>query len=70
MMAKWRARKDGYDDIVLLDSSGFLAEAPTANVFIVDADGQLSTPRTEHVLLGITRASLIELAAALDIPQP
>ncbi|NNL66184.1 MAG: hypothetical protein HKP30_08080, partial [Myxococcales bacterium] len=62
MVAKWRARKNGYDEIVLVDEDGFLAEAPTCNVFLVDGDGALRTPPERRVLLGITRKSLIELA--------
>ena len=62
MVAKWRARKNGYDEIVLVDEEGNLAEAPTSNVFLVDADGALHTPAERHVLLGITRRSVIDLA--------
>lgn len=62
MVAKWRARKNGYDEIVLVDEEGFLAEAPTCNVFLVDADGALRTPPERRVLLGITRRSILELA--------
>jgi len=62
MVAKWRARKSGYDEIVLVDEDGLLAEAPTSNVFLVDAHGALRTPEPERVLLGVTRRSVIELA--------
>ena len=66
MTAKWRARREGYDDIVLLDEHGFVTEAPTANVFVVD-DAGLATPPARKVLLGITRASVVELAAAAGV---
>jgi branched-chain amino acid aminotransferase len=62
MVAKWRARKAGYDEIVLVDEEGHLAEAPTSNVFLVDGEGTLRTPLERNVLLGITRRSVIELA--------
>jgi branched-chain amino acid aminotransferase len=62
MVAKWRARKNGYDEIVLVDDEGNLAEAPTSNVFLVDGEGALHTPIERNVLLGITRRSVIELA--------
>jgi len=62
MVAKWRARKQGYDEIVLVDEDGHLAEAPTSNIFLVDAEGALHTPAVRRVLLGITRRSVIELA--------
>ena len=66
MFAKWRAREEGFDEIVLLDGDGYIAEAPTSNIFVVDADG-LATPPEDKVLHGITRASVIELAGALGI---
>jgi len=62
MVAKWRARCAGYDEIVLVDEEGNLAEAPTSNLFLVDATGALHTPLERNVLLGITRRSVIELA--------
>ena len=67
MTAKWRARCEGYDDIVLLDEHGFVTEAPTANLFLVDDVG-LATPPARKVLLGITRASVLTLAAAAGTP--
>ncbi len=63
MLAKRRAVTYGYDEVVLLDREGRVAEAPTANVFAVH-DGLLTTPPTERVLAGITRASLLEIARA------
>ena len=67
MTAKWRARREGFDDVVLLDENGFVTEGPTANLFLVDADGQLATPPGNKVLLGITRDSIMELAGASDL---
>lgn len=66
MFAKWRARKEGFDDILLLDGHGEVAEATTSNIFVVNDTG-LVTPPDDMVLLGITRASIIEIAAALSI---
>lgn len=62
MMAKWAARKEGFDEVVMLDEHGLLAEAPTANVFLVDAEGALRTPTLDAVLAGVTRMSVVELA--------
>jgi branched-chain amino acid aminotransferase len=62
MLAKWRARRRGYDDILLVDEHGFIAEAPTANVCLVDREGRLLTPPESVVLLGVTRASVLEIA--------
>jgi branched-chain amino acid aminotransferase len=62
MTAKWRARREGYDEILLLDERGCVAEGPTTNVFLVDAAGALRTPRVENVLPGVTRLSILEIA--------
>ncbi len=68
MMAKWKARRAGYDEIVLLDEAGNLAEGPTTNLFLVDREGHLRTPPELGVLPGITRRSIIELAKHEGIP--
>ena len=65
MAAKWRARGEGFDDVVLLDETGLVTEAPTANLFLVDDQGNLATPPANKVLLGITRDSILALAPAL-----
>lgn len=64
MTAKIRARARGYDEIVLVDEDGHLAEGPTSNLFVVDEHGALLTPPTRKVLLGVTRASILEIARA------
>ena len=63
MQAKWNARKAGYDEILLVDEAGHVAEGPTTNVFLVDDAGTLATPSEEKVLLGVTRRSILDLAA-------
>jgi branched-chain amino acid aminotransferase len=62
MLAKWRARSAGYDEVLLTDASGGIAEGPTSNVFLVDAAGALVTPPAEGVLHGVTRRSILEVA--------
>jgi len=63
MLAKRRARAQGFDEVLLLDREGFVAEAPTANVFIAKGD-VLMTPPVERTLAGITRDSVFALARA------
>ena len=63
MMAKWQARKNGYDEIILTDEEGYITEAPTSNVFIVNKDGCLLTAPEDDVLYGITRKSILEIAS-------
>ena len=67
MTAKWRARAEGFDDIVLLDEHGNLTEGPTANLFMVDVAGNVATPPASKVLLGITRDSIINLAPTVGL---
>jgi branched-chain amino acid aminotransferase len=68
MVAKWAARRAGYDEILLVDEEGFVAEGPTTNMFWVDAAGGLRTPPEDKVLLGVTRRSVIEIAKHDGIP--
>jgi branched-chain amino acid aminotransferase len=69
MIAKWRARKRGYDEVLLVDEHGCVAETPTANFMLVDAAGTLRTAPDPAVLLGVTRRSILELAKAEGIKQ-
>jgi len=62
MVAKWAARRAGYDEILLVDEKGFLAEASTENVFLVERDGTLRTPSLDYVLPGVTRDSILAIA--------
>jgi branched-chain amino acid aminotransferase len=67
MIAKQNAIRDGFDDAVILDRDGFVAEGTTANIFIVE-DGTLVTAPDDTILPGITRDSITRLAERLDIP--
>jgi len=57
----------GFDEALLLDHNSAISEGSVANIFIV-IDGILKTPTTQSILPGITRASILTLAHALDIP--
>ncbi|MDH3687465.1 MAG: branched-chain-amino-acid transaminase [Myxococcales bacterium] len=68
VMAKQEARRAGADEALLLNGRGLVAEASVANVFAV-RDGRLETPPvSEGALAGITRTTVLELAADLGIP--
>jgi branched-chain amino acid aminotransferase len=60
-------KKAGYDEALLLDTDGYVAEGPGENVFIVRR-GVLKTPPLTSVLEGITRATIMTLASELRIP--
>jgi branched-chain amino acid aminotransferase len=59
------AAEDGYEEAVMLDQNGFVAEGTGENIFLVK-DGAVFTPGPESdILLGITRASVIQVARDL-----
>jgi branched-chain amino acid aminotransferase len=62
MLALNEALISGYDEAMLLDDHGFVAEGSGENILIV-RDGVLYTPDTSSALEGITRDTLMELAA-------
>ncbi len=55
------ARRDGYDEAILLDTEGYVAEGSSENLFIV-RDGKLLEPETTSALDGITRRTVATLA--------
>ena len=60
IMACQEAKDNGYDEALLLDTKGYVAEGPGANFFF-EKDGVLYTPQKGNILPGITRATVIEL---------
>ncbi|WP_104204120.1 branched-chain amino acid transaminase [Billgrantia saliphila] len=61
MLALNTAVKAGFDEAIMLDPEGYVAEASAANVFLL-RDGVLHTPEVTSCLQGITRDSVIRLA--------
>jgi branched-chain amino acid aminotransferase len=66
ILAKIEANNAGADDALMLDTQGFVAETNATNVFIV-RKGDLATSRVVACPEGITRATVIEIAAAEKI---
>jgi branched-chain amino acid aminotransferase len=67
ILAKREALLDGYDEAILLDTQGLVAEASGENLFLV-RDGVLRTPPLPTVLAGITREAVLTLARDRGIP--
>tara|TARA_Y100001968_G_scaffold298428_1_gene308292 strand:+ start:883 stop:1794 length:912 start_codon:yes stop_codon:yes gene_type:complete len=61
VMAHDQAKNNGYQEAILLDTNGFVAEGSGQNIFIVK-NGHLLTPELTCCLNGITRRSVIKIA--------
>lgn len=67
ILASQEAKANGFDEALLMDMNGHVAEGPGANVFY-EKDGKLYTPALGNILPGITRATVFELCDELNIP--
>ncbi len=67
ILAKREAKANGYDEAILLDPEGYVAEGTGENVFIVRRGRLITTPLTS-ILEGITRDTIMELARERNIP--
>lgn len=67
ILANAEALDHGYDEAIILDTDGFVAEGSGENIFIVK-DGILCEPEIASALTGITRSTIHALAADLGIP--
>jgi len=65
-MAKYEAIDCGYDEALLLDDQGYVAEASGASFFML-ADGVLVTPPSDNALVSITQKTVIEIATDMGI---
>ncbi len=66
ILAHQEAAQDGYDEALLLDVDGFVAEGSGENVFIV-RKGKLYTPDLTSALEGITRDTIVQLAKEIGL---
>ena len=67
MMALNEVLRDGYDEAIMLDTQGFIAEGSAENIFLVQ-NGELHTPDLTACLDGITRRTVVQLAKDFGIP--
>ena len=65
-MAKYEAVEAGYDEALLRDDQGYIAEASGACFFIVK-DGKLISPPNDNSLESITQATAIDLSKDMGI---
>jgi branched-chain amino acid aminotransferase len=66
VLATMDAKKSGFEEAILLDYKGFVAEGPGENIFIVK-NKTLYTPKLGSILPGITRKTVLELARDFKI---
>ena len=64
ILANLEATEHGYDEALLLDTEGYVAEGAGENLFVIK-DGHIYEPEIASALMGITRASVIQLAREL-----
>jgi branched-chain amino acid aminotransferase len=67
ILAKREVIKSGYDEALLLDAAGYVAEASGENIFLVQ-NGVIKTPPLRAILPGITRDCVLTVARDLGIP--
>lgn len=67
VLAKTESRRLGFDEAIMLDPHGYVAECTGENLFLA-RNGVLYTPPTAAILEGITRDTLLALARDLDLP--
>ncbi len=63
-LAKHQAEKEGFNDALMMDYRGYIAEATGANIFFLMEDGKVHTPKADCFLDGITRQTVIKIAKA------
>jgi branched-chain amino acid aminotransferase len=66
ILAGYEARQNNYDEALLLDTEGFVAEGSGENVFVV-RDGVVRTPPLTSILPGITRDSVMKILRDLGV---
>jgi len=68
-LAKTEASEAGFDEAIMLNDDGMVAEGSAMNLFIVRDGTLITTPVTANILEGVTRATILQLAAEdLGIP--
>lgn len=66
-LAKMNAIKQGFDDVIVLDTMGYVAEGSTTNLFLIFGE-EIVTPTLRSVLPGITRRAVLETFSTVGMP--
>jgi branched-chain amino acid aminotransferase len=66
VLAISEAKKNGFDEAILMDMNGYVSESTSANIFM-EVNGKLITPQKGNIMAGITRDTVIQIAKQLDI---
>lgn len=66
ILGKIEAGNSGYNEAIMLDHQGFVAECTGDNIFIIK-NGRISTP-SQGILKGITRQAVLDIASEQEIP--
>ena len=67
IIATQEAKRNGFDEAILLDYNGNVSEAPGENIFIVRQGQLITPPLSSSALEGITRDGIIKIARDLDL---
>lgn len=65
-LASAEAKKLGFDEAILIDHGGHIAEGPGSNIFY-EKDGELFTPKLGNILPGITRSTIMEICDEMNV---
>jgi branched-chain amino acid aminotransferase len=67
-LARMEVRRRGFEEALMLDTCGSIAEAPTANIFLIRGTS-VETPTIENVLPGITRRVIMSILDDMGYPE-
>lgn len=67
ILARFEARDKGFDEAILVNSKGHVAEAATSNIFMVKGNAIITPSLDSGILPGITRSVIIQIARRLKI---
>jgi len=67
VLARYEANANGFDEAIMLDPRGYVAEGTGENLFVI-RDGEVKTPPVMNILAGITRDTAIAILRRHDVP--